>query len=197
VDIGIAVSGMLDATVTGNRLGLELVDLDNCPDTVRQCGPANPPPSTAAVVASRCAGLASGTIQDGEDFRILACLGPSHPQPSCDSGLNTTAPSRWRGWAAKLPRRQPVTPTLSLDEVFPNPTRGEIVVRYTLPATETAQLEVLDLAGRRVARRDAGDLSPGPHEITLGRSERLAPGIYVVKLRQGTVQRVRHVVVLK
>ena len=85
---------------------------------------------------------------------------------------------------------------LSLDNAFPNPTRGEVVVRFTLGASETVQLELLDAAGRRVAQRETFSLGPGSHEITLADRKRLAPGIYVVKLTQGVHQRVRQIVIL-
>jgi hypothetical protein len=187
VDLGIAVSGMLDATVTGNRLGLELVDLGNCPGPGPQCGPLNPPPATAAVVASYCSGLASGTIQDALDFQVLRCLG-HFPHPNCADGFNaTTTPARWPGGTA-------LTPTL--DVVFPNPTRGQVVVGFTVPVAEMVQVELLDLAGRRLAHRDAGRLGPGRHEVTFDETDRFRPGIYVVKVRQGLHHRIRQVVVL-
>ncbi len=190
VDMGIVVSGMLDATVTGNRLGLELADLGTCPVLGSQCGPLNPPPSTTAVVASRCAGLASGTIQDALDFRVYRCLG--HAQhPSCAAGFNVaTLHPEWPGGIQGLS----LPPTLSLDAVFPNPSRGELVVRFTTRAVEAVQVELLDAAGRRVARAEAD--GTGEHEITLGKDERLSPGIYFVKVRQGRFQHTRPVVVV-
>lgn len=191
VELGIVISGMLDATVTGNRLGLDLINVGNCPDIGAPCG-LNPPPSTAAVVASRCAGLASGTIQEALDFRVLRCLGHSPPHPSCAAGFNVTPAPTGPGRDLRLP----LTPTFTLDTAFPNPTRGEIVVRFTLGASETVQFELLDAAGRRVAHRESVSLSPGSHEITLGDRERLPPGIYVVKLSQGAYQHVRQIVIL-
>ncbi len=191
VELGIVVSGMLDATVTGNRLGLELINVGNCPDIGAPCG-VNPPPSTAAVVASRCAGLASGTIQDALDFRVLRCLGHSPPHPSCTAGFNVTPLPLDPGRDLRLP----LAPTFTLDTAFPNPTRGEIVVRFTLGTSETVQFDLLDAAGRRVAHREAVSLDPGSHEITLGNREHLPPGLYVVKLSQGALQRLRQIVIL-
>ncbi len=185
VDIGIAVSGMLDATVTGNRLGLRLSNLGNCPDLGTQCGPDLPPPATAAVVASRCAGLASGTIQEALDFRISRCLGHSPPHPSCSGGFNVaeaTSPS--------------TTPGLSFEGVFPNPTRDQMVVRFVLQSPERVAVDLLDVTGRRIAHREAGNGNPGRYEIALD-SEWLPPGVYVVKLSQGTFYELRRVVILK
>jgi len=61
VDSGIAVSGMLEAHVTGNDLDLILVDVSRCP--------------TAAVGASVAAGWASGEIQPYTDAAYDRCIG--------------------------------------------------------------------------------------------------------------------------
>jgi hypothetical protein len=61
VDTGIAVSGMLEAKVTGNDLNLILVDVSRCP--------------TAAVGASVAAGYASGELQTYTDALYDWCIG--------------------------------------------------------------------------------------------------------------------------
>lgn len=190
VDFGIAVSGMMDATVAGNRLGLQLVDLGNCPGLASPCGSPNPPPRTASVVASRCAGLASGTIQDALDFRISRCLGHSPPHPACADGLNVgSAPPEGPGG-------KPAPAVLSLNAVFPNPTRGDLSVRFTTLEAGPVQLELLDVAGRRVAVRDTEHLVPGPHEVLLSEGSRLPPGIYVVRVGLGALEHVQRIIVL-
>jgi hypothetical protein len=186
VDIGIAVSGMLDATVTGNRLGLRLSNLGNCPDLVAaQCGPVQPPPATAEVVASRCAGLASGTIQGALDFKIWRCLGHSPPHPSCDGGFNVAEVS-----SAASAR------TLSFEAVYPNPTRSELLVRYITESAERVEIDLLDISGRRVAHRESGNGNPGRYEVSFA-TEWLRPGVYALRLTQGGLYEMRQVVVLK
>ena len=88
--------------------------------------------------------------------------------------------------------------TFALDPVRPNPTRaGTLTVRFTLASAAAASLELLDVAGRRIATREVGSLGTGRHALDLGEGQRLAPGLYLVCLRQGTNTRVTRVAVLK
>jgi hypothetical protein len=77
---------------------------------------------------------------------------------------------------------------LSLEGARPNPTVGAagLHVWFTLPSAEPASLEVTDVAGRRVARQEVGLLGAGSHRVTLPRSPRLPPGLYFLRLTQGT-----------
>jgi len=88
--------------------------------------------------------------------------------------------------------------TLALDPVRPNPSQGgPLTVHFTLASTTAASLELLDVAGRRIAAREVGLLGAGRHALDLGAGTRLAPGLYLVCLRQGTNVRVTRVAVLK
>lgn len=60
VDTGIAVSGMTNATVTGNTLDVTLLNVNSCP--------------TVAVAAAISAGWASGTIQTYLDLDVKTCV---------------------------------------------------------------------------------------------------------------------------
>ena len=85
----------------------------------------------------------------------------------------------------------------ALEPVGPNPTRGGVMtVRFTLPRTMAASLELLDVAGRRIARRDVGSFGAGCHALQLDESRRLAPGLYLVRLTQGVNVRVARVAVV-
>ncbi|HEY6196500.1 MAG TPA: IPT/TIG domain-containing protein [Candidatus Eisenbacteria bacterium] len=74
---------------------------------------------------------------------------------------------------------------LALAGAQPNPARGEIRAWFTLPSREPARMELFDVAGRRVARREVGDLGPGRHSLVLGSSPRLGAGLYFLRLAQG------------
>ncbi|TMQ58626.1 MAG: T9SS type A sorting domain-containing protein [Candidatus Eisenbacteria bacterium] len=77
----------------------------------------------------------------------------------------------------------PGTWGLGLEGAIPNPTFGVIQTWFTLPSAEPASLELYDLAGRRVARRDVGALGPGRHMVALAPGRR--PGLYFLRLAQG------------
>jgi hypothetical protein len=68
-DVGIGVSGMLDADVQGNTLAMTLANVSRCPATTRK---------SAKIIASVRAGWASGTIQGPySQVSMAACIG--HP----------------------------------------------------------------------------------------------------------------------
>jgi hypothetical protein len=69
--------------------------------------------------------------------------------------------------------------------VEPNPAIGRVTIRFSLPVAAPANLEVLDLAGRRVAEREVGAMGPGAHTVTLSSELASLPaGVYAVRLRQ-------------
>jgi hypothetical protein len=74
-----------------------------------------------------------------------------------------------------LPTREALSLSLS-----PNPSAGPFTARFTLPDAEPARLEVLDLAGRRVASRDVA--GAGFHMEAFLEVDRLKSGVYLVRL---------------
>jgi hypothetical protein len=90
------------------------------------------------------------------------------------------------------------TLAFALDPVRPNPARGgAMTVRFTLAGEAPASLELLDVAGRRVVARNVGSLGAGTHSLSLGGDLRLAPGVYMVCLRQGSSLRTTRVAVVE
>lgn len=85
--------------------------------------------------------------------------------------------------------RQPVMSLAS------NPVRGRAAVRFAWPSDARAQVELFDLAGRRMRTvydgpaRQASDLSIATTD--------LAPGIYLLSARQGAAHAVERMVVVK
>ena len=76
--------------------------------------------------------------------------------------------------------------TLALEGPRPNPARdGSLHVWLTLASREPATLDLIDIAGRRVARRDVGSLGPGPHVVTFTPSLAPRAGLYFLRLAQG------------
>jgi hypothetical protein len=88
--------------------------------------------------------------------------------------------------------------TFALDPVRPSPSRGgALTVHFTLPTAAPARLELLDVAGRRIASSEVGSLGAGRHALDLSEGRLLAPGLYLVRLTQGANMRVTRAAVLK
>lgn len=66
--------------------------------------------------------------------------------------------------------------------VQPNPAHGAALVAFELPEAGVAQLEVFDVAGRRV-RETRVRLEAGPQSLALDAGRPLSPGVYRVRLR--------------
>jgi len=86
------------------------------------------------------------------------------------------------------PARTPAR--LALAAPSPNPFRGQVTLRFTLPSREKVRLEVFDVAGRRVATLLQGTLNPGMHTVTWNGTDRHArpvgQGLYFVRLQAGS-----------
>jgi hypothetical protein len=73
--------------------------------------------------------------------------------------------------------------TLELAGAWPNPARGSFQVRFALPTSAQARLELIDVSGRRIEARDVGALGAGRHVVTMGAGKR-QPGMYWLRLAQ-------------
>ena len=56
---------------------------------------------------------------------------------------------------------------------------------FTLPGRGAATLELLNVTGRRVLRRDVGSLGPGPHVVALEPRRPLGAGPCFLVLKRG------------
>ena len=75
---------------------------------------------------------------------------------------------------------------LTLAGLRPNPgVSANLQVAYSLADGSPATLELIDVAGRRVASREVGGLGAGAHVVPLDPSVRLAAGLYWLRLTQG------------
>ncbi|GAB5534601.1 MAG: hypothetical protein Rubg2KO_08500 [Rubricoccaceae bacterium] len=78
----------------------------------------------------------------------------------------------------------------------PNPTRGTIHLRWTLPETADVELAVYDLLGREVAQVELAEhVAAGAYSSSW--PAEVASGVYVVRLRAGDEVRTRRVTVLR
>jgi len=87
--------------------------------------------------------------------------------------------------------------SLALAPPAPNPSTDRLAVALTLPDAAPAQLEVVDVAGRVVARREVGPLGPGPHKVTFSEAAGWRPGIYLIRLTQESRSLVERACVLR
>ncbi len=66
----------------------------------------------------------------------------------------------------------------------PNPASSSGSIAFTLASDDPAVLEVLDIAGRRAIVRGVGELGPGRHVVGFTGEQKLAPGVYLIRLTQ-------------
>ena len=85
---------------------------------------------------------------------------------------------------------------LSLGGAVPNPAIDRLVVSFALASAESATLDLLDIAGRRVIHRDVSAFGPGLHRVDLGSTYGLEAGIYLLRLSQGSGSQVRRISLL-
>lgn len=77
----------------------------------------------------------------------------------------------------------------------PNPVRGRTVhLRLSLPESGEASVELLDVAGRRVASRRLGPLGAGDAALDLAIAEGVTRGLYFARVTQGRQSRTARIV---
>jgi len=69
----------------------------------------------------------------------------------------------------------------SLDQNYPNPFRGETIIRYSLPQKASVKLTLYDMHGRLVRTLVNGSKEKGTHAVTIN-SSTLSSGLYYYKL---------------
>jgi len=105
-------------------------------------------------------------------------------------------------WATRRTVPVAVPPTLApglmLAPPTPDPSGGEVGLRFALPVAARARVEILDVAGRRVRTLVSGWQPAGEQRLTWdGRGaggRRVGAGVYLVRLVSGSQQRVRRIV---
>jgi VCBS repeat protein/FG-GAP repeat protein len=103
--------------------------------------------------------------------------------------LHTSTPSV----AVQTP---PITTHFALSAT-PNPASGPWSVSFSLPGSGPAHLEVIDLAGRIVAKREVGHFGAGTHVLALPETGSLPTGVYFLRLTRGTQTQVAKVCAIR
>jgi hypothetical protein len=82
----------------------------------------------------------------------------------------------------------------------PNPSHGDLDIRFALPRAEAGMLEVTDVGGRRVATLEHGVLAAGTHHVTWSARDAsgrpMHGGIYFVHLHVGGTSKTQRIVLL-
>ena len=87
---------------------------------------------------------------------------------------------------------------LSLEPLSPTPSRMDrLGLRFTLPREGEVSVELLDVAGRRIAAHDFGALPAGRHSLDWSPGVRVPPGVQLVRLRFGIETRTMRAVTLE
>ncbi|MDO8969420.1 MAG: T9SS type A sorting domain-containing protein, partial [Saprospiraceae bacterium] len=84
----------------------------------------------------------------------------------------------------------------ALQGAYPNPSRGQTVVKYQLPKASNVQLQVYNVAGQLVKTVSEGQKPAGYHQVKVN-DNTLSNGIYFYKLTAGEFSATRKLVVLK
>ncbi len=90
---------------------------------------------------------------------------------------------------------------IQLETPWPSPVSGSTSIRYYLDRTGPTVLDVMDLAGRRVARIADGIQEQGWHTVTWNardtRDRRVAPGTLFLRLGAGSTTRTRMITLIR
>lgn len=89
----------------------------------------------------------------------------------------------------------------ALAQSYPNPARTSTTIKFALPEATTAELEVYDLSGRRVATLYSGAADAGEREVVWNLAAAdgttVPPGVYIYRLRANNDVAARRLVVAR
>jgi hypothetical protein len=139
--------------------------------------------------------------EDGTRFRVMTL--PENPEPrrirltAQAQIIHSDIDAELEGLELILHSSHVPRPTsLALLEAYPNPFNPSSVIGFQLPVVSEVRLDVLDMMGRQVVLLVNGQVEAGSHTIPFdGRN--LASGVYMVRMRTATEQRVIKLTLLK
>jgi glycosidase len=165
---------------TGRRFGGDLFAADILNERVLRVTPAG----AVSVFATGFANLAgSNCLAFGADGALYVAdpgAGESFSRPGGPVALGQVVRIAPAALTADAPSGV-AGAGLALAPPAPNPARGAVALRFTLPAAVHARLAVHDVAGRRVAVLVDGVLPAGPHEAEWEGGD-AGPGLYFARL---------------
>lgn len=180
-------------SLTGWRFPLLLQGTEDEPVTLRLAGAERLPPDCQVALVDPAGGAVYSLPADGE--LVL----PRLPTPEGVRFDLVVGPEAWLRDEVGEPGSMPVRPALLGN--YPNPFNPSTNIAFELPAPGRARLEVLDLAGRRVATV-LDETRPGGRQTAVwdGRDDRgraAASGAYLYRLTAGDFRQTRSMLLLK
>ena len=143
-----------------------------------------------------------GTVATGGSFTLEGTCAQVDLDSSPYGGDFTLLGGFWAGFASgptvsvSDPPQRPVPLSFDLQGFGQNPVReGSQTVRFSLASRGPTRFEILDLAGRRIYSHIWDELGPGEHRFDIGLEWNRGPGVYWLRLVQGSSQVGRKVVV--
>ncbi len=85
---------------------------------------------------------------------------------------------------------------IAIVNTYANPFQGRTRVEFSVGRAGPVEMDVYDIAGRRVAHDEVGSYDAGLHSLEWN-AERLAAGTYILRLRQGGQSDTRRCVLLR
>lgn len=119
---------------------------------------------------------------------------------SCAEGSHCEWPWGCVGGTSEVPRLAD-RDRASLAPAFPNPSREDVSIAWSLPGAGEASLRIYDVAGHMVRSLAEGTSSSGSHYVRWDRrsssGEIARPGVYFCTLRVGSQKLTRSVVLIR
>ena len=104
------------------------------------------------------------------------------------------------GWFALPSLDEALPQSFSLGPNYPNPFNPSTIIPYQLPAAAQVRLEVFNLLGQRIASLVDQQQSAGFHtaawNATNASGQAVAAGVYLYRLRAGSQQQTRRMVLI-
>lgn len=97
--------------------------------------------------------------------------------------------------AVRLLRQTPAEIGYTL-QVTPNPVETTALVRFTVPETGVATVDLYDALGQRVRQLYSGTVTPGETTLELNTGE-LPAGTYIVKVSSGIHTAVERITIVR
>lgn len=144
-------------------------------------------------------------LAPGEEWAFLASISASasgeltFDDRAIESGARygyrlTTPASELEPTSADIWLTATSSGTVTLSAPWPNPAHGALNVAFTTLAASPTELDVFDIAGRRVWSRRWDTPAAGPHHVAINSGELPRSGLYFLRLRQAGLTLTRRVV---